>query len=151
MKSADRDRFGRPSGPPLDCEQPPAWRYLAQLPQGRKAARVSELFRVRGGPCRLKPPAPITLGTPISEYQATPGSLFDSDIGVRRAPLGSRCRTGWLGLRRGGTLGALPPLPARDVRRGHRSGPRHDAAAGCAEQEPGPPRLPVLRPPRMRK
>ncbi|GAA0934416.1 hypothetical protein GCM10009554_20370 [Kribbella koreensis] len=26
----------------------PAWRYLAQLPQGRKAARVSELFRVRG-------------------------------------------------------------------------------------------------------
>lgn len=26
-----------------------ARRYLAQLPQGRKAARVSELFRVRGG------------------------------------------------------------------------------------------------------
>src|SRR3954451_25403877 len=53
MKSADRDRFGRPSGPPLDWEQPPAWRYLAQLPQGRKAARVSELFRVSGGPCCL--------------------------------------------------------------------------------------------------
>jgi len=27
-----------------------AWRYLAQFPQGRKAARVSELFRVREGP-----------------------------------------------------------------------------------------------------
>src|SRR6478735_7839244 len=27
----------------------PAWRYLTQLPQGRKTARVSELFRVRGG------------------------------------------------------------------------------------------------------
>ena len=25
-------------------------RYLAQFPQGRKAARVSELFRVREGP-----------------------------------------------------------------------------------------------------
>ena len=27
-----------------------ARRYLAQFPQGRKAARVSELFRVREGP-----------------------------------------------------------------------------------------------------
>ena len=27
----------------------PARWYLAQLPQGRKAARVSELFQVRGG------------------------------------------------------------------------------------------------------
>src|ERR671913_1880674 len=26
-----------------------AWRYLTQLPQGLTAARVSELFRVRGG------------------------------------------------------------------------------------------------------
>src|SRR5207244_11616278 len=31
----------------------PAWRYLAQSPQGRKAARVSELFRVRGESSRL--------------------------------------------------------------------------------------------------
>ena len=38
-------------GPPLyTYRQPPAWRHLAQLPQGRKAARVSELCRVRGGP-----------------------------------------------------------------------------------------------------
>src|SRR5262245_46472212 len=28
----------------------PVRRYLAELPQGRKAARVSELFRVRGEP-----------------------------------------------------------------------------------------------------
>ncbi len=26
-----------------------AWRYVTQLPQGRNAARVSGLFRVRGG------------------------------------------------------------------------------------------------------
>ena len=32
----------------------PARRYLAELPQGRKAARVSELFRVRGEPFVLR-------------------------------------------------------------------------------------------------
>lgn len=31
----------------------PAWRHLTQLPQGRKAARVSGLCRVRGGPFPL--------------------------------------------------------------------------------------------------
>jgi hypothetical protein len=30
-----------------------AWRYLTQFPQGLTAARVSELFRVRGGPLRI--------------------------------------------------------------------------------------------------
>src|SRR6187551_403030 len=35
-----------------------AWRYLTQLPQGLTAARVSELFRVRGGPLHsLGPPS----------------------------------------------------------------------------------------------
>jgi hypothetical protein len=29
--------------------RPPAWWYLAELPQGRKAARAGELFQVRGG------------------------------------------------------------------------------------------------------
>ncbi len=35
---------------PYTGRQPLAWRHLAQLPQGRKAARVSKLCRVRGGP-----------------------------------------------------------------------------------------------------
>ena len=36
-------------GLPVDSAQPLVWRHLAQLPQGRKAARVSELCRVREG------------------------------------------------------------------------------------------------------
>ena len=42
-------RASPPASPTLGPKVP-AWRYLAQLPQGRKTARVSELFRVRGGP-----------------------------------------------------------------------------------------------------
>ena len=42
-----------------------ARRYLAQLPQGRKAARVSELFRVREEPLFM----PGVTGSPGS----TPG------------------------------------------------------------------------------
>lgn len=42
-------RAGPPTSPTLGAKVP-ARRYLAQLPQGRKTARVSELFRVRGGP-----------------------------------------------------------------------------------------------------
>src|SRR5262245_27203011 len=41
---------GRRRGIPYTRPRFPARRYLAQLPQGRKAARVSELFRVRGEP-----------------------------------------------------------------------------------------------------
>ncbi len=45
--SAVRD--WRLRGLPVDSAQPLVWRHLAQLPQGRKAARVSELCRVREG------------------------------------------------------------------------------------------------------
>src|SRR5664279_3680707 len=55
--------IGRPScfGWPRSCRlqradqlgysgrRPPAWWYLTELPQGRKAARAGELFQVRGG------------------------------------------------------------------------------------------------------
>lgn len=34
--------------------QPLTWRYLTELPQGRKAARVGRLWRVRGGRLRLR-------------------------------------------------------------------------------------------------
>src|SRR3954451_21693861 len=43
-------RLGRRSGVHLDSWQPPVRRHLAELPQGRKAARAGELCRVRGGP-----------------------------------------------------------------------------------------------------
>ena len=74
----------------------------------------------------------------------------------RSLPMASRepgtgCRRGWLGFRRGVTPRAVPPLPARDVRRGHRPGPRHRAAARRAGEQPGQPRLPLLRPARLRQ
>ena len=40
----------------------PARWYLAQLPQGRKAARVSELCQVRGGPFTSAAGCPQALG-----------------------------------------------------------------------------------------
>ena len=46
---------------------------------------------------------------------------------------------------------AVPPLSPRDVRRGHRAGARHRAAAAGAAQRPGQPRLPVQRPARLRQ
>ena len=65
-------------------------------------------------------------------------------------PCGS-CRRRWLGFRSGLTPRSLPPLPARDVRPGHRAGPRHRAAAQRARARPGQPRLPLLRSPRLRQ
>ncbi len=38
----------------LDFRRPLTRRHLAELPQGRKAARVGELWRVRGGSCRVR-------------------------------------------------------------------------------------------------
>ena len=61
------------------------------------------------------------------------------------------CRRRWLGFRRGVPPRAVPPLPARDLRRGHRAGPRHRAAARGAREQPGQPRLPLLRPARLRQ
>ena len=61
------------------------------------------------------------------------------------------CRCRWLGFLRGAHPRAVPPLPAGDLRRGHRAGPRHRAAAAGAAQRPGQPRLPVLRPARLRQ
>ena len=89
------------------------WRHPAELPQGRKAARVGGLWRVRGGSFMSVPIGRVELCT-----------VYDR---------------------------AVPPLPARDVRRGHRPGARHRAADDGAAQEPGQPRLPVLRPARLRQ
>ena len=61
------------------------------------------------------------------------------------------CRRGWLGFRGGVTPRALPPLPAGDLRRGHRPGPRDRAAARGAGGQPGQPRLPLLRAARLRQ
>ncbi len=55
------------------------------------------------------------------------------------------CRQGWLGFRGGLAPCAVPALPAGDLHRGHRAGPRHRAAAGGAGEQPGEPRLPLLR------
>lgn len=41
---------------PLGWGQPLTWRYLTELPQGRKAARVSGLWRVRGGRFAFRAP-----------------------------------------------------------------------------------------------
>ena len=46
---------------------------------------------------------------------------------------------------------AVPPVSARDVRRGDRPGARHRAADGRAGQGPDQPRLPVLRSARLRQ
>ena len=67
----------------------------------------------------------------------------------RRPPTG--CRHRWLGFMRGVPPRAVPPLPAGDLRRGHRPGPRHRAAARRAREQPGQPRLPLLRPARLRQ
>ena len=92
-------------------------------PQGRKAARVSELWRVREG-------SPLPVPTRPAIRRA----------GCRRAPLGFR-----------GGPRPVPQVPARDVRRGHRPGARHRAAAAGAAQRPGQPRLPLLRAARLRQ
>ena len=61
------------------------------------------------------------------------------------------CRQGWLGFRGGLAPCAVPALPAGDLHGGHRAGPRHRAAAGRAGEQPGQPRLPLLRSPRLRQ
>ena len=66
-------------------------------------------------------------------------------------PCATDCRTRWLGFRRGVTPRAVPPLPARDLRRGHRAGSRDRAAARRAREQPGQPRLPLLRSARLRQ
>ncbi len=42
--------------------QPPMWRHHAELPQGRKAARVGTLCRVRGGPFHARKISPVDRG-----------------------------------------------------------------------------------------
>jgi hypothetical protein len=44
--------------------QPPMWRHHAELPQGRKAARVGALCRVRGGPFHARGISPVDRGNP---------------------------------------------------------------------------------------
>jgi hypothetical protein len=46
LQTAGRDR--------VLWAQPLTRRYLTELPQGRKAARVGRLWRVRGGPLRFR-------------------------------------------------------------------------------------------------
>ena len=67
----------------------------------------------------------------------------------RRRPHG--CRRGWLGFRSGVTPRALSALPSRDLRRGHRAGPRDRAAACGSRGQPGEPRLSLLRSSRLRQ
>ncbi|GAA2165601.1 hypothetical protein GCM10009845_23440 [Pedococcus bigeumensis] len=45
--SQDGDSLPRP-GPVYTGSRHPVWWYLSELPQGRNAARVGELFQVRG-------------------------------------------------------------------------------------------------------
>ena len=54
-EAAPPDRIGSSDTLSLvySCPWPLAWWYLTELPQGGDAARVGELFRVRGGPLCL--------------------------------------------------------------------------------------------------
>ena len=68
------------------------------------------------------------------------------------------CRSRSLGWTRGGRRGGqrwqsrpVPQVPLGHVRRGHRPGPRHRAAAAGAEGAADQPRLPVQRPARLRQ
>ena len=120
-------RFGRGRRPRLDLLAGPPRRPSHQPPQGRKAARVRELWRVRGSPL-----SSARSGPPLA------GSL-------RR-----RCRM-LAAVASGRGARSLPQIPARDLRRGRRAGARHRAAAHRAGGRSDQPRLPVLRPARLRQ
>ena len=94
----------------LHSGQPPVWRHLAQLPQGRKAARVSELCRVRGGPLHVpgrpaasrgqRLPGPSAPPTRVKAW--SPHSLSTAATGRRPSPRSSgrstspsRCGRRW--------------------------------------------------------
>ena len=68
-----------------------------------------------------------------------------------RWPRRGRCRRCWLGSGRGVAARPVPPLPARDLQRGHRAGPRDGAPTRGPGQQPGQPRLPLLGPARLRQ
>ena len=76
--------------------------------------------------------------------EPAPYELTTQDEALFGEPEGGRSRAG-------GAARALPPLPAGHVRRRHRPGARHPAAAAGAGQQPGQPRLPLLRPARLRQ
>ncbi len=124
-------RTSGPTGPSSMVGPTPVRRHLTQLPQGRKAARVSGLCRVHGG-------------------LSCPRSLVAAARPPWRSPP-SLCRGPWLGFRSGLAARPLPPLPAGDLRRGDRAGARDRAAACGAGQQQGQPRLSVLRATRLRQ
>ena len=66
-------RIGAHAGQRLGSGQPPMWRHLVEPPQGRKAARISELCRVRGGPFILSAPQALSRGTGVHP-EATQGN-----------------------------------------------------------------------------
>ena len=129
MKS--RPAWADPGLSPRLRANPPCGDNSPNSPRAGRQQGSVELCRVRGGPCPCQS-GPVRGGCSRSDR-----------------PTG--CRSGWLGFRRGSTPCPLPPIPAGDVHRGHRPGPRHRPAAGSAEQQPGQPRLPLLRPPRVRQ
>ena len=70
--------------------------------------------------------------------------------GSRPRALSCPARVGSLLVPRRGSR-SLSQVPSGDVRRGGRAGARHRAAADRAGRRPDQPRLPVLRPPRLRE
>ncbi len=107
---------------PYPGHRPPVRCHLAQPPQGRKAARVGGLCQVRGGSLCVAVWYPN-----ISLYR------------LQRA-LGSAH-----------VVGSLPHLPAGEA--GRRGGPRthHHAPGAGFGQRSRSPRVPLLRPPRLRQ
>ena len=124
----ERGRLGARAGPHLDFRTTPRVAASCPTPPGPEGSKGKRaLSGTRGAfssPARGRRPAP------------------------RRA---TGCRRRWLGFTRGVPPRVVPPLPARDLRGGHRAGARHRAAARGAGEQPGQPRLPLLRTARLRQ
>ena len=99
---------------------------------------------MHGGPFRVRA---------RSESSRAHGQRPGDESSVARAVPWPRRQTGAMHARGGGTggAGALPQVPAAHVRRGHRAGARHRAAVAGAAQRAAQPRLPLLRPARLRQ
>ncbi len=107
---------------PYPGDRPPVRCHLAQPPQGRKAARVGGLCQVRGG--------------------SLCAAVWYPNIGLQgvRWALGSAH-----------VVGPLPHLPAGEAGRCGGPGTHHHASgAGFGQRSPSP-RVPFLRPPRLRQ
>ena len=120
-----RHRFGRAARARLDCSPDPRGVHLINPPRaGRQQGSVSS------GGCG----GPLCLGP-------------DRSAACRRA--GGSVGLAAVASVRGAR--SLSQIPARDLRRGGGAGARHRAAADRAGGRPDQPRLPVLRPSRLRE